>query len=73
MIILSSQFDDLLFGYLFATIASLLLLGFTISIAAGTSRRNKHNKIIIKLLASIAEKNGVDHEKLVNLIKDSEK
>lgn len=74
MIFLDTPTDS---GYLIIYIAgvliSLFIFGAVIATAMRVNRRERHNRIIIKLLSAIAEKNGVDQDKLVELIKEAEK
>lgn len=73
MTFLEITYDDAILVHGLGTIISLLLLGITIALAVRVNRRERHSMIIIRLLASIAEKNGVDPEKLKELIERSKK
>ena len=64
--------NGFLFIYGIAGVVYFLLLGITISTAIRVNKRDRHSKIIIELLAKIAEKNGVDKDDLETLVTQSQ-
>ena len=71
MQLLEISWEGLLAIYIFSTVITLVLLGITISTAIRVNKRDRHNRIIIELLAHIAEKKGVDKRILDDLVDQS--
>ena len=71
MTLLEITAEGMTFIYCLAGIVYLILLGITISTAIRVNKRDRHSKIIIQLLAKIAEKNGVDTEIVEELVNKS--
>ena len=71
MTLLEITSEGMIFIYCLAGIIYLLLLGITISTAIRVNKRDRHSKIIIQLLAKIAEKHGVESETIDELINKS--
>jgi len=71
MQLLEISSEGLLAIYVFTGLISLLLLGITISTAIRVNKRDRHSRIIIELLAHIAEKDGVEKRILDDLVDQS--